>query len=92
MKFITEFKIQIDLLVKELKSASPKKESLEWYLINNLEKYLVSLNESETKGDILRATKIFSRFCIDSMDWDTEIFRKYSVLTDGVSKLAKREL
>jgi hypothetical protein len=54
---------------------SPK-ESLEWYLSNNLNEYLRSIEESTKPIDILRATKLLSRFCTESMDWDTEIYKK----------------
>lgn len=49
MKIYIEFIMQIDLLIKELKFTSPKKESHEWYVINNLERYLKSLEESLNK-------------------------------------------
>lgn len=68
VKIYIEFIMQIDALIKELKSTFPKKESLEWYLLNNLTKYSESVSKANTKEDIKRATKIFSRFCVETMD------------------------
>ncbi|MBA2655187.1 MAG: hypothetical protein H0U71_09025 [Gammaproteobacteria bacterium] len=75
--------------INELKSHSPQIETLEWYLINNLEEYLNSIKKANSGIEIEKASKILDRFCLESMDWDTTIFKKCSELTKFGLKLSK---
>ncbi len=75
--FINEIKLFSD----ELNSKNPRQESLEWYLLNNLKNYLHSISHAQSSQDIIRATKIFSRFCVESMDWNNELYKKCSHIT-----------
>jgi len=79
---------QIKLFLKDIESNLPKKKSFEWYLLNNLKSYIQLINDSQSSQDIKKATKIFSRFCVESMDWDTELYKKCSSLTCAGLKLA----
>ena len=81
--------MEINQFLIELKDKSPISESLEWYLINNLESYLKGVNEANTSGDVENLSDILDRFCVESMDWDTEIFRRCTRLTKLGIKLSK---
>lgn len=73
----------------ELKKNEPRKESLEWYLINNLINYLSVLNTSKTAMEIKTATEKLDMFCIECMDWNTPLFKRCTKITDLGLKLVK---
>lgn len=77
--------------LNNIEESRPKQESLEWYLINNLRKYLEVLNCAETAEQIKSATEKLDMFCIESMDWDTPLFKRCTTLTDLGLKVAKQE-
>jgi hypothetical protein len=77
------------LFMSELKKENPEKESLEWYLINNLRRYLNALDEARTAEQIKVATYVFRRFYLESMDWDTPLFKQCSNLSKIGSRVAK---
>lgn len=73
----------------EIESLKPQKETLDWYLSNHLKKYLVSVKKADKPLEIRNATGILSRFCTESMDWDTELYKKCTVITSIGFKLGK---
>jgi len=82
---------QVQLFLYELEKKEVLKESLEWYLINNLKKYVEKLNIAETSSQIKLATEKFDTFCIESMDWDTPLFKRCSKITELGLKLARSD-
>lgn len=80
---------EVKIFLEELKKKNPEKESHEWYLINNLNRYLASLVIAETAYDIKISTKKFDMYCIDCMDWDTPLFKKCAKISDIGFKLVK---
>lgn len=82
---------EVELLLGDLDVNSPAFESLEWYLRNNLADYLKKIKTSENSHDLKIATKILSRFCLESMDWDTPLFKRCTKITEFGLKLAKNE-
>lgn len=85
-----ELLIDARLLIDELEKDQPEKESLEWYLINNLNSYISALEEAATSEQIKVATHVFRRFYLESMDWDTPLFKRCSDLSKTATKLSKR--
>lgn len=77
-------------LRQELAAAKPKRESLEWHLINNLDTFGNSLESATSAQDIKNACAILGRFCFESMNWDTPLYRRCSDISEQGLKLAKR--
>ena len=71
----------IKIFIDDIEIIAPEKESLEWYLLNNLKEYFRSINDTKSSEEVKRVTQLFSRFCVESMDWDTDLFKKCSMLT-----------
>ncbi len=82
--------IEVRSFLNALAVQQPKQESLEWYLANNLEDYLKDLEEAQKPNEIKVATKILSRFCIESMDWDTPLFKRCTKITELGLKVSKQ--
>lgn len=80
---------EVTLFLKDIDTENPKLESLEWYLRNNLGDYLLDIKKADTSIQIKKATYILSRFCIESMDWDTYLFQRCTKITELGLKLAK---
>lgn len=79
----------IKKLLEDLDIKQQERESLEWYLKNNLNDYLSSVERASTPNDLKKATRVLSRFCLDSMDWDTPLFKRCSQITELGLKIAK---
>ncbi len=73
----------------ELSSQPMTEGSLEWYLSNNLRDYVESVERSDSAKAIKNATRILSRFCTESMNWDTILYRRCTEITEAGFKLAK---
>jgi hypothetical protein len=87
-----EVEILIDktqIFLNTIEKKAPKRESLEWYLINNLKDFLISIKQAQSKQALNTATRILSRFCLESMDWDTELFKTCSEITELGLKISK---
>lgn len=80
---------EIKNYIQELRFLRPEKETLEWYLINNLSQYLAMVERTDEPIEIHNATSIFSRFCTESMDWDTSIYKKCMGITKIGFQLGK---
>ncbi|MBI2779500.1 MAG: hypothetical protein HYX62_06945 [Gammaproteobacteria bacterium] len=79
----------IDALIAKLELEKPQKDSLEWYLMNNLRAYRDALLAATEGREVERATHALSRFCTESMDWDTEVFRQCTAITTKGMRLAR---
>ena len=80
----------IDALLKRIGDKSDVKESLEWYLRNNLSDYKRVLQSGESAQEVENATRALVRFCTESMDWNTPLYRECCAITDAGTKQAKR--
>jgi hypothetical protein len=80
---------KITVLLNELNLSKPPQESLEWYLLSNLNQYLHSIDVASDHKEISNSTKIFSGFCTESMNWDTELYRKCVDITKVGFQLSK---
>ena len=80
---------EVELFLRDLGLQKPQKESVEWYLQNNLIEYLSELQKTQNLCDLKTPTKILSRFCLDSMDWDTPLFKRCTKITELGLKIAK---
>jgi hypothetical protein len=79
----------IDALMAKLQSEKLQKDSLEWYLVNNLRTYKDALLVATEGREVERATHALSRFCTESMDWNTELFRECTAITTKGMRLAR---
>lgn len=79
----------IDSYITKLRKAAIRKDSDEWYLLNNLNDFRQSLVSAKSKQDVERASKILSRFCAESFNWDTDNFKKCAALSDEGFMVAK---
>lgn len=79
-----------DALLRSLKAAAPARESVEWCLANHLKAFRDALADGGARPHVENAARMLSRFCVDSMDWNTELFHKCSALTDDAWRAAKR--
>ncbi len=71
----TQLMNKVTKYIALLKGMNLPDESLEWYLINNLEKCLEELEIANSAKDVENASKILSRFCLESMNWEDREFK-----------------
>lgn len=64
-------------------------ESIEWYLNNHIDDYLNTLESIGSKQDIQSTVYTFSRFCTDTMDWDSSLYKECVVIMKLGTKLSK---
>lgn len=86
---MTEIFRLIDDLFSRLEAAHPERESLEWYTINNLRDYRGTLEADSSKQEIDNATRAFIRFCTESMDWGTPLYKACMAISALGEKLTK---
>ncbi len=65
-------------------------ESLEWYLVNQLKAYLTSLSTATSTQEIRMAAEKLNMFCVESMDWDTDLFKRCSAITKNALRFSKK--
>ncbi len=78
-----------DALLRDLKADAPARESVEWYLVNHLRAFRDALAAGDSRPHVENAARMLSRFCVDSMDWNIELFHKCSALTEDAMRAAK---
>jgi len=79
----------IDMLLIKLERQGPGSDSVEWFLINQLKDYKRLIQHAKSKQEIADATIGLSRFCTESMNWDTELYRECTEITRLGRRLAK---
>lgn len=79
----------IDTVIDRLAQGNPVRESLEWYLGNNLRSYKNEIQKAKTRRDVENATRALGRFCTESMEWNSELFRECTRIEDAGFALAK---
>jgi hypothetical protein len=81
----------VDALLREIAGRAVARESLEWYLRNNLEDFRRKALGSPAPRALEGAARALSHFCTDSMEWDSELFRACTRITDLAARLAKAD-
>lgn len=76
-----------EALLKDFKKMNAKSGSVEWYLMGHLRRTLDVLPDSFTKTGIENALTPLEHFCTDSMDWDSDLFRRISDLNRAAREL-----
>lgn len=71
----------------DLQKSTP--DTHEWYLFNNTKKYIDALKIAHTSMEVKNAATVYGMFCTESMDWDTELYKKCAALTEMGYKLAR---
>jgi hypothetical protein len=79
----------VEALIAELEKVMFAHESIEWYLVNNLHDYLKILREKPNSKAIGDASRALSRFCTDSLDWDTAVYKTCSAIASEGHRIAK---
>lgn len=72
----------IDQLIKQLEARSLKVESVHWYLLNNLQRFKDVAENSPSLHAIENEVCALSRFSINSMDWEDELFKATAAITE----------
>lgn len=67
---------QMSFMLVELRAKQPTPGSLEFCLANNLQNYFNAVNWASKPSDIRYAARLFSHFCIDSLDYQSATFQK----------------
>ena len=80
---------EVKKFLTDLDIKQPKHGSLEWYLRNHLNDYLSSVEHADNPNDLKAPTRILSRFCVESMDWDTSLYKRCSLITGLGCMIAK---
>jgi len=80
---------KLNALKLNLEDQGVSERTLEIYLLNNVNMFLDSLCNAKTARDIDNAASIFSRFCTESMDWNTPLYQQCSSVAEIGFKLAK---
>jgi len=78
---------EIEALSAQIAESATVQGSLEWYLQNNLNEFASSV--SNGGGDLENASRALMRFCTESMDWDTSLYRAAISIAEGGLLLAK---
>ena len=86
---MTDIVQKIEVLIDQLEAAAPARESLEWYLLNNLRDYRRTLQSGSSPLEIGNATRALVRFCTESMDWSSPLYKSCMEITALGGKLAK---
>lgn len=81
----------IDMLLGKIAQKAASKESLEWYLQNNLKDYKAALQAKPSALEIRNATRSLVRFCTESMDWDDSLYQECCAITEKGMHLAKQQ-
>lgn len=76
-------------LFLSIEKMNPKNETLEWYLLNQLKAYLTTLNTATTTQEIKIAAEKLGIFCVENMDWDTDLFKLFSATTKNALQFSK---
>lgn len=88
---MNELLAKIDVLLNQIAPASGVHGSLEWYLRNHLIEYKNKISTNSTAVGIENATEILMRFCLESMEWGTDLYRSCTALTEQAIRLSKQE-
>lgn len=65
------------------------KESQEWYLRNHLVDLKHAVDDG-SKAEVEKASRLLVRFCVDTMDWESDIYRDAAPVGEAGMKLSKR--
>lgn len=76
----------LDALIKKIEWYSPKSESIEWYLLNNLRRLKEIAEKSPSHHELEDGNRILNRFCIDSMDWSYPLFKEVTAVTEQAKR------
>ena len=77
-------------LIRQLELQSPAEKTSEWFAINNLNGFIERLRKGETKDDVINASRILSRFAVDSLEWGSELMKQVETISESGRKCAKQ--
>lgn len=76
----------VDDLISELEACAPARESVKWYLLNNLLKLRKVVANDPSKHDVENAVRVLNRFAVDSMDWGDPLFKAVTAITEHAER------
>ncbi len=85
-----ELLAKVKRLSAELESKKPAKESVEWYMINNLNTFEERIREAEIDDDLRVASRILTRFAVDSLDWGSPLMKSVEALSEEADEIWRR--
>jgi hypothetical protein len=80
---------ELEKLIAEHDLQKSTPNTHKWHLLNNTKKYIDALKAADTPIDVKNAVTDYGMFCTESMDWDTELYKKSSALTEMGYKVAR---
>ena len=84
-----EFVALVDQVLGDIKSESPERDSLEWYLSNHLSKLSENCHKSSSASEVGNSIKSLMNFATDSLDWNSELSKKVIQISEYHSGLIK---
>jgi hypothetical protein len=80
----------VDVVLSELSRQPPSRGTVEWYLEHHLLAFRRYLLRASSAGDVWIATTALDRFCRDSLDTGSDLYRKCAEIVELASKLSGR--
>ncbi|TFY97068.1 hypothetical protein [Ramlibacter humi] len=78
---------EVDALQQKIAASAAAHGSVEWYLKNHLDEFAAA---APAGGSYLEnAARALMRFCTESMDWDTPLYREAIAIAERGLRLAK---
>lgn len=84
-----EFKRQVDNLRTSLEASHPRPDSTEAYPLTHVRLLSDNARRSYSFDEVRNSARALSKFCVDSMNWDSPLFKRCEALTATVFKHAK---
>lgn len=76
----------VDDLISDLEARAPARESVEWYLLNNILKLREVAANDSSPHDVENAARVLNRFAVDSMDWGDPLFKAVTAITEQAER------
>jgi hypothetical protein len=80
---------QLENQLAILRSYTLERDTHDWYLYNNLEKYLKVVKSYKSASELKKAASVFGSYCTESMNWNTNEYKFYITLAEAGRKLGK---
>ena len=76
---------------QELKASDYSNGSVEEYLLNHLGKLASNANSSSSAKEVVNSMNAVMRFATDSIEWNSELLKRVTEISDYHSSLLKAE-
>jgi hypothetical protein len=76
-----KFLQMLSSLIERIEDRSPRIETGEGYLLNNLRRFKEVSESSTSQHEFVNAERILGRFSLDSTDWDDPLCKEITAMT-----------